>query len=143
MIRTAAETRKATDARAGVLTTVDAVGRLVSRPMARQAVGPDGDLWFVIERDSREVAHIAAVPEVSVTLTSEDASVSIFGIAAVVDDPTEACDLGTGWPEDPDVVLVRVTAMSADYPDAPDGGIVYLPDLATSEPDDDRSGGQA
>ncbi|HWO61841.1 MAG TPA: pyridoxamine 5'-phosphate oxidase family protein [Umezawaea sp.] len=124
----------ASDIRVGMLTTIDDIGRLISRPMAQQEVEFDGDLWFFAERDSRKVAHIAAIPEVSVTLTSKDTWISIYGTAKIVDDPERTRELWNGWveawlpqgPEDPNVVLIKVTAMSAEYWDTPGGRIASV-----------------
>ena len=142
----AAEVRKvaelASGVRVGMLTTVDDAGHLVSRPMARPEVEFDGDLWFFAERDSRKVAHIVACPEVSVTLSAKDTWVSLYGTAELVDDPRKAHDLWNGWveawlpqgPEDPNVVLVKVTAMSGEYWDSPGGRIASLLSLAKARP---------
>ena len=76
MTETAEQVKKVADLakgiRIGMLTTVDADGHFISRPMAQQEVEFDGDLWFFAERNSRKVAQIAANPHVGVTLTSDD-----------------------------------------------------------------------
>ena len=58
------------DIKFAMLTTVDADGELVSRPMAHQEVEADSDLWFFSSRDSRKVEHVRANPHVAVTLAS-------------------------------------------------------------------------
>lgn len=121
----------AKDIRIAMLTTIDAQGRLISRPMAQQEVELDGDLWFFAERDSRKVAHITANPAVGVTLTSNDTWISMFGKAQVVDDAAKAHELWNGWvaawmpqgPDDDSVVLIKVTGESAEYWDTPGGRI--------------------
>ncbi|HEX6347354.1 pyridoxamine 5'-phosphate oxidase family protein [Umezawaea sp.] len=135
--------------RVGMLTTIDEVGRLISRPMAQQEVEFDGDLWFFAERDSRKVAHIVAIPEVSVTLTSKDTWISIFGTAELVDDRAKARELWNGWveawlpqgPDDPNVVLVKVTAMSAEYWDTPGGRIASALSFVKSKVSGERYDG--
>ena len=117
----------AKDIRVAMLTTVDEGGEFVSRPMGQQEVEFDGDLWFFAERDSRKVAHIARDPHVGVTLSSSDVWVSINGTAEVVTDVDKAKELwnaATGaWlpqgPEDPSVVLIKVTGETAQYWDTP------------------------
>ena len=124
----------AKDIRIGMLTTVDADGRFISRPLAQQEVEFDGDLWFFAERDSRKVGHIAARPQVGVTLSSNDTWISLVGTAQVVDDPAKAKDLWNTWveawmpqgPEDPNVVLIKVTADSAEYWDTPGGRVASV-----------------
>lgn len=121
----------AKDIRIAMLTTMDADGHHISRPMAQQEVEFDGDLWFFAERDSRKVAHIQANPEVGVTLTSNDTWISIEGAAEIVDDREKNKELWNAWvgawftdgPEDPNVVLIKINAHGAEYWDTPGGRI--------------------
>ena len=121
----------ARDIRTAMLTTMDAEGHHISRPMAQQEVEFDGDLWFFAARDSRKIAHIAANPEVGVTLSSNDTWVSIEGSAVVVDDLAKKKELWnafvgawfTDGPEDPNVVLIKIEAHGAEYWDSPGGRI--------------------
>jgi len=127
--------------RIAMLTTIDGDGHFVSRPMAQQEVEFDGDLWFLAERDSRKVAHITANPKVGVTLSSHDTWVSISGSAAVVEDPAKALDLWNAWveawmpqgPEDPSVVLIKVTGETAQYWDTPGGRVASLISFAKAK----------
>jgi general stress protein 26 len=117
--------------RIAMLTTMDADGDHLSRPMAQQEVEFDGDLWFFSARDSRKIGHIAANPRVNVALTSNDTWISIHGSAVVVDDPAKKKELWNGFvdawfrngPEDPDVVLIKVEADGAEYWDTPGGRV--------------------
>jgi general stress protein 26 len=119
------------DQRIGMLTTTDPSGTLTSRPMALQEVEFDGDLWFVAERGSRKVAHVAAHPQVNVTVGSGSTWGSLTGRASVVDDAGRKRELwNTGvaaWlpqgPDDPSVVLLRVEGESAEYWDTPGGRV--------------------
>ena len=121
----------AKDIRIAMLTTMDAEGHHISRPMAQQEVEFDGDLWFFAERNSRKVQHITANPEVGVTLSSSDTWVSIEGEALVVDDLAKKKELWNQWveawfpdgPEDPDIVLIKIEAHGAEYWDTPGGRI--------------------
>jgi general stress protein 26 len=88
----------AKDIRIGMLTTVDASGEMISRPMALQETEFDGDFWFFAERGSRKIAHIAANPSVNVTLASGQTWISIYGQARMVDDAAKA--KVTGHPYD-------------------------------------------
>ena len=112
-----------------MLTTIDAGGELVARPMGVQEVEFDGDLWFFAEKDSRKVTHIKANPHVGVTMTSSDSWLSIDGTATVVRDTAKAKDLWNPFVEawlpqgyeDPSVVLLKVEASTAQYWDTPGG----------------------
>jgi general stress protein 26 len=138
MTETAEQVRKVADLakgiRVGMLTTVDADGHFISRPMAQQEVEFDGDLWFFAERDSRKVAQITANPHVGVTLTSNDTWISLDGQAEIVDDKAKAKELWNAWveawmpegPDDANVVLIKVSSHSAEYWDTPGGRIASV-----------------
>jgi general stress protein 26 len=131
----------ASDIKFAMLTTVDADGELVSRPMAHQEVEADSDLWFFSSRDSRKVQHVQANPHVAVTLASSSTWVSINGSASVVDDVQKAKDLWSvdmeAWfpqgPEDPSIVLIKVTGETAEYWDGPGGRVSSVLSLAKSK----------
>ena len=131
----------AKDIRIAMLTTLDADGRFISRPMAQQEVEFDGDLWFFAEGDSREVAQITADPRVGVTLSSDSTWISIAGSAAVVDDSAKAHELWNSWveawlpqgPDDPNVILIKVSAESAEYWDTPGGRVASVISFAKSK----------
>src|ERR1700712_115648 len=111
----------AKDIRIAMLTTTDDDDHFVSRPMAQQEVELDGDLWFFAERSSRKVQHLQARPAVGVTLTSNDAWISISGTAEIVDDPAKTHELWNSWveawlpqgPDDPEGGLIKVTGEPA------------------------------
>lgn len=138
MTETASDVKKVADLakeiRIGMLTTVDAEGHFVSRPMAQQEVEFDGDLWFFAERDSRKVAHIAANPHVGLTLTSGETWISIDGEAVIVDDNAKARELWNSWveawlpqgPDDPSIVLIKLNGHSAEYWDTPGGRVASV-----------------
>lgn len=121
----------ASDISFAMLTTVDETGTLVSRPMASHGVDEQGDLWFLSSRDSRKIAQITANPRVGVALTSRDVWISVAGTAEVVEDDQKAAELWSpqmeSWfpqgPDDPSVVVVKVTGETAEYWDTP-GGLV-------------------
>jgi general stress protein 26 len=115
--------------RIAMLTTVDEEGHFISVPMAQQEVEFDGDLWFFAERDSRVVRNLTLNPHVGVTLSSSDTWISIDGEGEVVQDPAKASELWNSWveawlpqgPDDPNVVLIKVTGHGAEYWDTPGG----------------------
>lgn len=124
-----------------MLTTTDAQGQLVSRPMARQTVDLDADLWFIATRDSRKVEHIQSNPTVNVTVSSGSSWVSLSGTAEVVDDVAKLKELWStfaeAWlpegPEDPNAILIHVDAETAQYWDNPGGRVASLISLAKSK----------
>lgn len=129
------------DSRFVMLTTTDAEGHLVSRPMTRQDVDLDADLWFIATRDSRKVAHIRANPRVGVTVASQSSWVSISGTAEVVDDLDRLKEywstFAEAWipegPEDPNAILIHVDAESAEYWDNPGGRVSSIISLVKSK----------
>jgi general stress protein 26 len=124
-----------------MLTTTDAEGHLVSRPMSRQEVDLSADLWFIATRSSRKVEHIRANPTVGVTITSGSSWVSISGTAEVVDDLAKLKELWStfaeAWlpegPEDPNAILIHVDADTAQYWDNPGGRVASLVSLVKSK----------
>ncbi|WP_375433028.1 pyridoxamine 5'-phosphate oxidase family protein [uncultured Friedmanniella sp.] len=124
----------ARDIKIAMFTTTDDLGHYVSRPMAQQEVEADSDLWFFAERDSHVVGHIAQRPHVGITLSSSDTWISIDGEAEVVEDVARAKALWNSWveawlpqgPEDPNVVLIKVNAHSAEYWDTPGGRVASI-----------------
>lgn len=114
-----------------MLTTRKADGSLVSRPLGTQEVEFDGDLWFATGADSEKVAEIAADPRVNVSYASKGKNtyVSVAGRASVVRDRAKIDELWSpamkiffpGGKDDPNLVLIRVNAESAEYWDGPSG----------------------
>ncbi|WP_448626415.1 pyridoxamine 5'-phosphate oxidase family protein [Geodermatophilus sp. URMC 64] len=129
------------DERFGLFTTTAPDGTLISRPMTMQEVEFDGDLWFFAARNSRKVAHVTANPQVNVATSGSSSWVSLTGHAAVVDDPEKKRELWNsvvgawfpGGPEDPDVVLLRVDAASAEYWDSPGGRLATAVSFAKAK----------
>ncbi len=125
--------------RTAMLTTVDGGGRLVSRPMATQEVEFDGDLWFFAAADSPKVADVEGDHRVNVAYAGDDGWVSVAGRADVVRDPERATELWNGFagawfqngPEDPNVVLIRVHADTAEYWETP-GKVATVLDLVSA-----------
>ena len=113
------------DARIGMLTTMTADGRHVSRPMALQDFEFDGDLWFFAYSDSDLVEQIAVHPEVNVSFSDQKQNnwISVAGPAVRTDDPAKAKELWNpllkAWfpegLETPNLTLVKVHAETAEY----------------------------
>ena len=120
--------------RIAMMTTRDPDGTLTSRPMALQETEFDGDLWFFAERGARKLAHLAADPQVNVTVGSGSTWVSLTGTGVLVDDPARKRELWNAvveaWfpqgADDDSVVLIKVVATSAEYWDSPGGRVASL-----------------
>ena len=127
--------------RIAMLTTVAPDGRLISKPMANQDVEFDGDVWFIAERDSVKVRNIQANPQVNVAYSSSDSWVSVSGTAAVVDDQAKLAELWDtftdawmeGGPENPNNILIRIRADSAEYWDTPGSKVTQVANLVKAK----------
>jgi general stress protein 26 len=125
------------DSRIAMLTTLDPQGRIVSQPMATQDVEPDSDLWFIAERSSEKVANIGRDPRVNVSYSSNDSWVSVSGTAEVVNDVDKLKELWNtftdawmeGGPENPENILIKVSADSAEYWDSPGSKVTQVVNL--------------
>lgn len=127
--------------RLAMLTSIAPDGRLVSKPMATQDVEFDGDVWFIAERGSDKVRNIRANPSVNVAYASHDSWVSLAGNAAVVDDVAKLAELWNtftgawleGGPENPNNILIRVSADSAEYWDTPGSKVTQVANLVKAK----------
>ena len=127
--------------RIAMLTSSDADGRLVSKPMATQDVELDGDVWFIAERGSEKVRNVTARPQVNVAYAGSSSWVSLSGTAAVIEDPAKLAELWNtftdawmeGGPENPDNVLIKVDASSAEYWDGPGSKVTQVLNLVKSK----------
>lgn len=125
------------DSKVAMLTTIDPQGRIVSQPMATQDVEPDSDLWFIAERSSDKVTNIRQDPRVNVSCSSSDSWVSVAGTAEVVDDTAKLKELWDtftdawmeGGPENPENILIRVSADTAEYWDSPGSKVTQVANL--------------
>lgn len=117
-------------------------GHLHSRPMTTQNERLDEDafLWFFMSRQSDPVADLQAEPTVNVVYAnpSKDTYVSVSGTAQVVDDLNKKQQLwkklNEAWfpkgPTDPDLALVRVTIVHANYWDVKESKVMQLIEMA-------------
>lgn len=127
--------------RFAMVTTVDPAGKLTARPLTVQEAEFDGDLWFIVGRDSSVVAHARRTGTVGVALSSNDAWVSLAGDAEVVDDRARLDEYWSAaveaWfpdgPDDPAVTLLKVNAVSGEYWSSAGGRIATLVGLVKSK----------
>lgn len=94
-----------------------------SRPMSIADVEPDCDLWFITGEETAKAHEIEANGHVQVICQNEDSYLTITGTARLVKDRTKLDELWresmrTWFPhgkEDPNLVLVALTAEEGDY----------------------------
>lgn len=113
-------------------------GHLHSRPMTTQnkSLDDDASLWYFMSRKSGPVDDLAGDPIVNVAYGDPDSDtwVSVSGEAAVVNDPakTEALwnKMAEAWfpggPTDPDLALVQLRIVHANYWDVKENQLVQL-----------------
>lgn len=130
------------DIRFAMFTTRHANGHLQSRPMTTQnsSLDEDSNLWFFMSRRGDPVADLSAEPSVNVSYADpdRDSYVSVSGTASVVEDTAKKQQLWTKLAEawfpggigDPDLALVRVRIVHANYWDVKQSKIVRLYQMA-------------
>lgn len=125
-----------------MLSTNAGSGRISSRPMSNNGdVEYDGDSWFFSYEDTRKIAEIEGIKNVSLTFTAPPSLlgkpgifIAIEGIASLVRDKTAfekhwLADLERWFPEGidtPGLVLIKVSASSIQYWDGEENGEVNL-----------------
>ncbi|MBO3128581.1 pyridoxamine 5'-phosphate oxidase family protein [Dermatophilus congolensis] len=137
--------------RVAMMTMVDKSGGLVSIPMATQEAEVNGTFWFITEKNSAKVRHLSTNPRVNLAFAGSGSWVSVSGTARILNDPEKLKELwGTftdAWlkdgPENPDNVLLRVDAETAEYWDSSGSGmIVQLANLVKSAVTGERMEGE-
>ena len=120
-----------------MLTTVDSSdGTLRSRPMSTNGdVEFDGDLWFFTRASSHKVEEIERSPQVNASFAQPNKQnyVSMSGTAALVTDRDKMKELWKpelkAWfpqgTDDPDMALLKVTVVKAEYWDAPSSLLLH------------------
>lgn len=97
----------------------------VSRPLQTQEANFDGDLWFLTLKDTDKYQEILSNPSVNLAYAGKS-YVSISGEAQFIEDldrkkeywnPVFDKLLGTTY-DDPNVILIKVTAETAEYWDS-------------------------
>ena len=125
----------------GMLTTLDAEGRLHSRPMSsNKEVEFDGDVWFFTYASTPKVYEIENKPYVNVAFSDPKSQtyVSLSGRAELVRDPEKIKQLWQpslkAWfpkgVDEPDIALIKINADQAEYWDSPASPIAHAISLA-------------
>lgn len=118
------------------LVTLDGDGMLRSRPMATQPMSAEPELWFFTTDYTAKVDSVLLHPHVCLSYAAPDKSryVSVSGTAELVRDPERVRAMWNpllkAWfprgVDDPDLALLRVDIVGAQYWDAPGGKLVQL-----------------
>jgi general stress protein 26 len=130
------------DIRFAMVTTHHVDGQLHSRPMTTQnsTLDEDSNLWFFMSRSGDPVAELSAEPLVNVSYADpdQDRYVSVCGTASVIEDTAKKQRLWTKLAEawfpggigDPDLALVRVRIVRANFWDVKESKIVQFYQMA-------------
>ena len=130
------------DVKFAMFTTRHGNGHLHSRPMTTQnsKLDEDASLWFFMSRRGEPVADLQADATVNVSYADpgRDSYVSVSGDAVIVEDLAKKKQLWSklseawfpGGASDPDLALVQVKIMHANYWDVKESKIVQLFEMA-------------
>jgi general stress protein 26 len=124
----------AQDARSCMLTSTGDDGALHARPMTPQQVTDDLEAWFFLSGSSDQARDIVARPRVNLSFEGPGDWLSVAGLATLVDDRRLVEEMWSPlveeWfpdgPSDPDAVLLRVDAASAEYWKSPGGRVTSV-----------------
>lgn len=134
-----------------MLTTVDAAGRLVSRPMSTREMDENGDIWFFTSDETKKAEEVEADRDVNLAYCDAKGMryVSVAGRAALVHDRARMEQLWSPsldiWFEDgldtPDIALLKVTPVETEFWEPAHGRLVMaagmLKALVTRDAPDD------
>lgn len=135
--------------RTAMMVTIDERNQPRSRPMYTQDTEFDGNLWFFTDKESKKVEDIArnALVHLTYATTAGERYVSLNGMAYLLNDRIKINELWSPFlkasfqgPDDPDLRLIRVEVMGAEFWDSPGGKIGSVLSIAkamvTGEQDD-------
>lgn len=124
-----------------MVTTTNEQGQLRSCPLTVQEVDIDGDLWFVVNKQSEAYNDIKQDPRVNVSFSSDNKTyISISGKGEFVEDNDKLQSLWNPslkiwFPQgisDPNVTLLKINVEDAEYWQHPAFKVVQLAALAKS-----------
>ena len=119
-----------------MLTTINQLGGLHSRPMYVQEIDVEGSLWFFTSSKSNLMEEINKIPIVNVTFSAfgKDKFLSATALAYEAYDQKKMKELWTPalevWFKDgietPDITLVRIDLQEVEYWDSPSASFVKV-----------------
>lgn len=119
-----------------MLTTINQLGGLHSRPMYVQEIDEEGSLWFFTSSKSNLMEELNKIPIVNVTFSAfgKDKFLSATALAYEVYDRKKMRELWTPalevWfkegIETPDITLVRIDLQEVEYWDSPSASFVKV-----------------
>lgn len=128
-----------TDIGVCMLTTINLLGGLHSRPMFVQEIDEDGSLWFFTSSDSTLMEEINKIPIVNITFSAfgKNKFLSATALAYEVFDQNKMKNLWTPalevWfkegVETPDITLLKADLQDVEYWDAPSASFVKVSGL--------------
>jgi general stress protein 26 len=123
-----------------MLSTEEADGTLRSRPMSTLQMDGSGHLWFFTSLSSPKIAEAGQHRQINLSYARPDKQdyLSVSGTAEFVHDKNKMRSLWTPWIkpwfpkglDDPDLVLLKVTIIEAEYWMAPGSAVKRLYGLA-------------
>jgi general stress protein 26 len=108
---------------------------LKTRPMSRQLVDDEGNIWFFSEKDSEKNHDIEKDERVHLFFSNKGSSeyLSLYGTATIIIDKEKAKELWSApmkiWfkdPEDPNLTILKVIPQDGYYWDTKNGKLVSL-----------------
>jgi general stress protein 26 len=108
---------------------------LKTRPMSRQKVDEEGNIWFFSAKDSDKNKDIKKDNRVQLFFSNKSSSeyLSLYGTASIIIDVERSKELWSPlvkiWfkdPEDPNLSILKVTPEDGYYWDTKDGKLVSL-----------------
>lgn len=124
-----------------MVTTTNKEGQLRSCPLTAQEVDIDGDLWFLINKNSEACKNIKIDNRVNISFSFEEKTyISVSGRGEFVDDGEKLQSLWspslkiwfTEGINDPDIIILKVNVETAEYWQYPSFKVVQMAALAKS-----------
>jgi general stress protein 26 len=123
-----------------MLSTVSG-GRIVTRPMSAQKMGPMGTIWFLTSVSSNKVKEIRKNSSVNLAFSDSrsESYISVAGTAKITNDRAQIREFWNpfykAWfkgPNDPTIRVIEVEPVSAEYWVTKGGKIVSLISMLAS-----------
>lgn len=134
----------------GMLTTVGGDGGLYSHPMDTQEVTDDGDVYFVVGKDSEQGRWLKDTPQVNMAYSDAGSWLSVAGTVRFLEGEERAEKIDQLWDdsmssyfdgkEDPNLGVVLLDSESAQFWGHKEGRVAALFDLVRTRVTGEESG---